>query len=77
LPFEGLRDARPGVAPAPTFAPVALPVAEQAAIRGLGLAGEFALGLEDRLALVAGDALATLLAGRAGQQWSSPGLLDT
>ena len=56
LPFEGLEDARPGVAPAPAFAgPRCFPVGDRAAVGGLGAAGELAFGLARLSVLVAGD----------------------
>ncbi len=49
-PFRGFFDARPGVTLAPTFTALGgMPVTNGARVGDLGLVGELALGLADRV----------------------------
>ena len=71
LPFEGLEDARSGVAPAPTFGPVRLPVSDEASVGDLrlqreSLLGVVAVGVPHRIGIGAG-----LRARRPGGQLES------
>jgi hypothetical protein len=75
LPFEGLCDARPGVALARFRCLGGVVVADGALVGDLGLAGELALGVADRVVGAPDAGGLGRVARRAGGDLQAPQLL--